>query len=165
MSCRVAFLVLIPTSALMCYHFIKGCTPSRKVSCRYIWVAIRLAIELKISWIYLLSNVEQILYSSQPGRSVREDESPSIYINAGEKYSKSRRTGDLKLVRNDPFEDVVDSDVNDVLRHPAVLESIGRLPKKYIKYTLTEIGLVTCPNHKEMTLIITNSLYLNYFYC
>ena len=88
------------------------------------------------------------------------DESPSMYINAGEKNSKSRRTGDLKVVRNNLFEDGEDSDVNDVLRHPAVLESIGRLPKKYIKYTLTEIGLVTCPNHKNVSSIIVKTFLL-----
>lgn len=71
-----------------------------------------------------------------------ENESPSIYIRAGAKYSASRSEGDLKIVRNNLF-DVEDvSDLETILSHPAVIESLGKFPRKYIKFSLTEIGLV-----------------------
>ena len=70
------------------------------------------------------------------------DESPSIYIKAGARYSAGKSTGDLILVRQDLFGADDESQLETILCHHAVIETLDKFPRKYIKFSLTEIGLV-----------------------
>lgn len=70
-----------------------------------------------------------------------ENESPSIYIKAGAKYSASKSTN-LELIRSNLFEEEDEINIQDYLIHPSVTASLENFPRKNIKFSLIEIGLV-----------------------
>lgn len=71
-----------------------------------------------------------------------KNESPSVYIQAGAKYSASISKRDLKQVRSNLFEEEDNSEIENILSNPAVIESMRKFPRKYVKFTITEVELV-----------------------
>ena len=61
-----------------------------------------------------------------------ENESPSIYIEAGAKYSSSRSTCDQQLIPKKLLDAEEESDLDILLGHPVVAESMTNFPKRNI---------------------------------
>lgn len=72
------------------------------------------------------------VYDYVSERTCAENESPSRYVEAGANYSQSKSTGDAQRFRSNLFEEEDERDLQSILQHPSVIESIGKFPKKNI---------------------------------
>lgn len=81
------------------------------------------------------------IYQYVKTNTCAENESPSIYIETGAKYSSSRSTSNQQLIPKNLFYAEEESDLDILLGQPAVAESMTNFSKKNIKFPLIAIGL------------------------